>query len=105
MCRVPTREAKGSSVRLTVISLVNSFVGAGNRLSFSPRTILPSYDAWFSLGLMALPHAFAGMGFYVGLFIIATVTIVMHQGMIVITKSASLMLTLSLMTDGLAQVR
>ena len=45
---------------------------------------------------MALPHAFAGMGLYVGLFVIASVTIVMHQGMNVITKSADLMVTLLL---------
>ena len=54
---------------------------------------------------MALPHAFAGMGLYVGLFVIASVTIVMHQGMIVITRSASLMFTLLRTTDGLAQMR
>ena len=93
MRRVPARDAKGSPVWLTVISLVNSFVGAGNGPSFWRH---PSYEQSFPLGLMALPHAFAGMGLYVGLFIIASVTIVMHQGMIIITKSAVLMVTLLL---------
>ena len=101
MRRVPTREAKGSSVRLTVISLVNSFVGAGKGL---PSRFL-FHGGQFASGLMALPHAFAGMGLYVGLFVIASVTIVMHQGMIVITRSASLMFTLLRTTDGLAQMR